>query len=276
MSADDHPATMTVVDRKLDGRVAIVTGGGSGIGRASAQLFAAHGARVVVADLDPAAAAATVATLTCGQEDAVAVACDVADVSALRALVDLVRDRFGALHVLFNNVGIPGAGGLDISEAEWDQSIGVNLKSAFFLTGLAMPLLTEAGGAGSIIYTSSTAGLVASPYSPLYSLTKAGVIGLMRCVAVASASDGVRANAICPGVTETAALPGFFGRDLADDASAGAVIKERISTFSEQTIPLGRIARPQEMAAAALFLASDDAAFVTGVALPVDGGYVAR
>jgi NAD(P)-dependent dehydrogenase (short-subunit alcohol dehydrogenase family) len=235
-------------------------------------MFAEHGADVVLLDINKAGLDETAALAHGAGPRAIPVTCDVANVDELRSAMAIVEHTFGRLHVLFNNVGIPGAAGYDITEADWDLSIGVNLKSAFFATSLALPLLVKADGKGSIIYTSSTAGLVASPFSPLYALAKGGVISLMRSVAVASAKDGIRANALSPGLIDSPALPHFFGRTLAP----GQDVQQVIADFVAANIPLNRTATTSEIAAAALFLASDDAGFITGATIPVDGGFVAR
>jgi NAD(P)-dependent dehydrogenase (short-subunit alcohol dehydrogenase family) len=256
---------------RLSDRIALITAAGSGMGRAAAELFAAEGATVVVADLSETAAQETVASIESAGGSALAVQCDVSEVSALERLVALVKKRYGVLHVLYNHAGIPGAGGLEMTEAEFQQSIDVNLKSAFFGTSLAMPLLLKAGGTASIIYTASTSGLVGSPLSPLYSLTKGGVVLLMKGVALRYAKQGVRANAICPGPTATPMLAQFFGR-----GADAAQMEAEIPAFLETAVPMGRAAQPEEIAHAALWLASDESSYVTGVALPVDGGYTAR
>jgi NAD(P)-dependent dehydrogenase (short-subunit alcohol dehydrogenase family) len=256
---------------RLNGRIALITAAGSGMGRAAAELFAAEGATVIVADLNEEAAAGTVAAIEAAGGNALAAQCDVGNVEELRALFALVEERYGVLHVLYNHAGIPGVGGLDMSEADFQRSIDVNLKSAFFGTSLAMPLLLRAEGKASIIYTASTSGLVGSPLSPLYSLTKGGVVLLMKGVALRYAKEGVRANAICPGPTATPMLAQFFGRG--PDAAAAAA---QIPSFLETAVPMGRAAEPREIANAALWLAGDESSYVTGVALPVDGGYTAR
>jgi NAD(P)-dependent dehydrogenase (short-subunit alcohol dehydrogenase family) len=241
------------------------------MGRAAAELFAREGARVVVADLSEDAANATVAAIEAGGGKALAVACDVSEMAALRALFATVRERYGVLHVLYNHAGMPGGGGLDVTEEEFQRSVDVNMKSAFFGTALAIPLLQKADGHGSIIYTASTSGLVGSPLSPLYSMTKGGVVLLMRAVALRYAKEGIRANAICPGPTATPMLAEFFGR-----APGSAEVDDEISGFLETAVPMGRAAAPSEIAEAALWLAGDESSYVTGVALPVDGGYTAR
>jgi NAD(P)-dependent dehydrogenase (short-subunit alcohol dehydrogenase family) len=184
-----------------------------------------------------------------------------------------VDREFGILHVLYNHAGIPGPAGLeDVSEADWQRAIDVNLKSAWYGTGFGIPLLRKADGKGSIIYTASVSGLVGSTLSPLYSMAKGGIVNYARGVALALAKEGIRANVICPGPIDTPMLPQFFGRTPEQMAHA----RENISEFMAQAVPMQRAGDPTEIAGAALFLASDLSSYVTGVALPVDGGYTAR
>lgn len=254
---------------KLAGRVALVTAGGSGMGRAACERFASEGAHVIVTDLDGDAAKQTAALIEEAGGSAEAHQLDVSDVAGVIALVDRVRTEHGVLHVLYNHAGIPGASGLDIDEAAFDLAVDVNIKSGFFLTGQCEDLLVAADGKGSVIFTASVSGVVGSPLSPLYSMTKGAVVLLAKSLALRLAPKGVRVNAICPGPIATSMLPQFFGRDTDADVS------DLISKFTEN-VPMGRPGRPEEIANAAAFLASDDASFITGVALPVDGGYLAR
>jgi NAD(P)-dependent dehydrogenase (short-subunit alcohol dehydrogenase family) len=257
----------------LADRVAVVTAAGSGMGRASAKLFAAEGATVVVVDLAADAARAVVAEIERDGGRAIAEACDVASVDQLRGVFDRVEREFGVLHVLFNHAGIPGPAGLqDVNEEEWHHAIDVNMKSAWFGTSFGLPLLKKADGKGSIIFTASTSGLVGSTMSPLYSMAKGGIVNFARGVALYAAADGIRANVICPGPIDTPMLPQFFGRTPEQRASAAA----KIPDFMATAVPMGRAGDPTEIAQAALFLASDASSFITGVPLPVDGGYVAR
>jgi NAD(P)-dependent dehydrogenase (short-subunit alcohol dehydrogenase family) len=249
---------------RLAGRVALVTGAGSGIGRATARALAAEGARVVVADVDGDAARAVAAELA----DAVAVAGDVAADADARALAGAARDRYGALHVLVNNAGVdlPGARSVtETSEADWQRTFSVNVTGVFLVSRAALPLMLASGG-GSVVNVASVAGLVGVPAEAAYGASKGAVIALSRQMAVDYA-PAVRVNAVCPGMVE---------RPTRDRAAAldQAGLDRRAAWAAAQ--PLGRAATHEEVAAAILFLAGDGAAFVTGTALVVDGGMVAR
>ncbi|MFW6773927.1 SDR family NAD(P)-dependent oxidoreductase [Nocardioides sp. CPCC 205120] len=252
----------------LKDKVALVTAGASGMGRAGAEAFAREGAHVVVVDLDEQAAKDTVAGIEAAGGSAAYAAVDVRDLGALKEMADGVAREHGRLHVLYNNVGVPGAAGLDLSEEEWDLGLEINGRASFFLSGYLMDALKAAHGA-SVIFTSSTSGLVGSPFSPMYSFTKGGVIALVRSMALAHAADGIRVNAIAPGSVETPGLPGFFRIDDPEE------IERRKAAFFA-TIPLGRASQPEEIAQVALFLASDMSSYVTGVTIPVDGGLTAK
>ncbi|MFC9835196.1 SDR family NAD(P)-dependent oxidoreductase [Rhodococcus sp. NPDC127530] len=254
---------------RLENRIALVTAGGSGMGRAACVRFAAEGAHVIVTDLDADAAKGTVSQIEAADGSAEAHQLDVAEKAAVTSLIEQVRATHGVLHVLYNHAGIPGASGLDISEDQFNLAVDVNIKGAFFLTAACQDLLEAAGGKGSVIFTASVSGIVGSPLSPLYSMTKGGIVLLMKSLALKFGPLGIRVNAICPGPIATPMLPQFFGRDT------GADVSDVVDSFTVN-VPLGRQGQPEEIAAAAAFLASDDASFVNGVPLPVDGGYLAR
>ncbi len=240
---------------RLTGKVAIVTGAGSGIGRAIATAFVAEGAGVVLAGIS-------------GDEKAVAdelgpaavpVRADVRSSADVAAVVDTARDRFGGLHVMVNNAGIDGAPGAiaDCSEDNFDEVLAVNVRGVFLGMKHALPQIAAAGG-GSVINIASVAGLVGFPKMPAYCASKGAVIQLTRVGALDYAAHGIRVNAICPGAIDTPLLRQF---DPGMAAAAAAVT------------PLRRLGRPAEVAALAVFLASDESSFVTGAALPVDGGF---
>jgi NAD(P)-dependent dehydrogenase (short-subunit alcohol dehydrogenase family) len=255
--------------RRLEGRVAAVVGGGSGMGRAVSLRLAEEGAVVHVADLSGGAAKAVVAEVEAAGGSARAHEVDATDNGALGELFGDIDRAHGRLHVLHNQVGMPGAGGIDVSVEDFDRSIDVNVKSAFYVATLGYELVKAADRKGSISMTASTAALVGSPFSPLYSLTKGALTSFTRALALVGGPDGVRVNVICPGPVDTPMLPTFFGRD------PGADMQDLMAGFIG-LVPLGRPASPEEIAGVVAFLASDDAGFVTGVTIPIDGGLTAR
>jgi NAD(P)-dependent dehydrogenase (short-subunit alcohol dehydrogenase family) len=249
----------------LEGRTAVVTGAGAGIGRAAARRFAQAGAHVIACDLDRDAVQETCDSITAAGPEATAICADVASVPALRALFAQVDADFGALDILYNHAGSVAPTGIDAAEDEWSRAVDVNMKSGYFATQLAHPLLKKSGRA-SVIFTSSISGLVASP-SACYSMAKGGVVMLGKSLAVLMAPDGIRVNVICPGPIATATLDASISQQ-GDPRSVQESIVSRV--------PLGRLGAADEVASVALFLASDAASYVTGVVIPVDGGYTAQ
>ena len=252
----------------LKDKIALVTAGASGMGRAGAAAFARAGAHVVGVVVNEQAVKDTVADIEQDGGSAASAIVDVRDLGALKDLADRVTREHGKLHVLYNNVGIPGAAGLNLSPEEWDTGLEINGRASFFLSGYLLDALKAAEGA-SVIFTSSTSGLVGSPFSPMYSFTKGGIIALVRSMALAYAPDKIRVNAIAPGSVETPGLPGFFRVDDPEE------IEKRKAAFFA-TIPMGRPSKPEEIAQVALFLASDMSSYITGVTIPVDGGITAK
>jgi NAD(P)-dependent dehydrogenase (short-subunit alcohol dehydrogenase family) len=255
--------------RRLENRVALITAAGSGMGKASAERFASEGAHVVVSDIDEKAAVSVVDQIVENGGQATVAVCDVSDNDQIRSVIDQIGRDFGVLHVLFNHAGIPGAAGLDIAPEAFEKVVNINQRSAFYATQFALPLLQKAEGKGSIIFTSSVSGVVGSPFSPLYSMTKGGIVLFMKSLAVRLGPEGIRSNAILPAMIETPMLSQFFGREKGADI-------EDLKAAYKSSVPMGRVARPEEIASVAAFLASDDASWVTGVALPVDGGFLAQ
>lgn len=252
---------------QLEGKVALVTGAGSGIGRAAAELFAAEGAAVVVSDVNAETAEETAHRISGTGARAVGVACDVADPGQVEEMFASVRTSLGRLDVLYNNAGIAGPPGgvLDVSHADWSRVMRVNLDGCFHCCREALPLML-AHGAGSIINQSSIAALVGGgpPHlGPItaYNASKAAVIALTRSVAYEFGGRGVRCNAILPGSVET----GMTGPIMGSEKYVAGV---------KSATPLARFGQPEEVARAALFLASDASSFVSGETLVVDGGYV--
>jgi NAD(P)-dependent dehydrogenase (short-subunit alcohol dehydrogenase family) len=253
---------------EFDSKTAIVSAGGSGIGRMTAVALAARGAKVAIIDINAQAAQDVAEEIRKAGGQAWSYQADAASASELGAAVEAISAQLDAVDILFNNVGMPNPHGIDdITEATWTKSIDVNLKSNFFLTQLVLPLMRKSGRGGSIIFTSSAAGLMGSYTTPLYSLTKAGLIGLTKSLAAVLAPENIRVNAICPGPVRTPMLAGFMSKPA--DAT------DEVAELYSSRVPLGRVAEPHEVAEAVLFLASDRASYVTGVPLPVDGGYTA-
>ncbi len=252
----------------VHGKVAVIAAAGSGIGRMSALALARAGARVALIDLNRSAVEELVEEIREFGGSASAHVADLSSVAQIRSTVAEVAAISAQVHVLLSNVGMPNPHGVDaITEEQWQQAIDVNLKSGFFITQAVLPLMRATGGGGSIIFTSSAAGLVGSYTSPLYSLTKAGLVGLTKSLCIVLAPDGIRVNAICPGPVRTPMLAGFLGKDATETDAVAELYSSRV--------PLGRVADPEEIASSVLFLASDASSYVTGVALPVDGGYSA-
>jgi len=249
---------------RFEGRVAIVTGAASGIGAATATRLHAEGASVVIADLDAGHAASVADGLG---ERAMAVGCDVSRRDQVQAMVAAALDRFGRVDVLHANAGTPFSGPIEsVDEATFERVLGVNLAGAFWSAQAVVPQM-RSQGSGVIVFTSSLQGVIARPSYTPYTAAKHGVIGLMKGLALELAPHGIRVNAICPAATETPMLAGFLG-------GMGSVPDEALERF-RASIPLGRLATPEDSAAAVAWLASDDAAMVTGHTLVLDGGTTA-
>ncbi|HKP58946.1 MAG TPA: SDR family oxidoreductase [Polyangiales bacterium] len=249
---------------RFSDRVVIITGGASGIGRASALKFLAEGARVVIGDLNQAKAEETLqlAAAVAPAERACFQSCDVSDEAQVAALVERARREFGRLDCMFNNAGLPGAvGPLEaVSVEDWDRTFAVLVRGVFLGIKHATPLLRERGG--TIVNTASIAGLNAGAGATAYSTCKAAVIGLTRSAAVELAPARIRVNALCPGLVLTPLLDRSQTNEL--------------ETVLSKAQPWPEAGLPEHIADAALFLASDDSRFVTGEALVVDGGITAR
>jgi NAD(P)-dependent dehydrogenase (short-subunit alcohol dehydrogenase family) len=247
-------------DALLDGRVALITGSGSGQGRAAAELFAAQGARIAVVDINKEGADETVELVQRAGGTAIAIHADVSQRPDVDRMVAETKGAFGAVHVLYNNAAVQMSGTLvECTEDQWDLTIATNLTAIFTACRAALPLMLESGG-GSIINTSSSLGLMGSEGYAAYGAAKAGLIALTKQIA-SEYGPTVRANVIAPGSIDT---PRF--RKVADRMPAGYL--ERI----RQSNPLKRLGIAEDIAAVALFLASDASAYVSGTVVPVDGG----
>ena len=245
---------------RLQDKVALITGAGSGIGRATAERFAEEGAKVVAADLKAETAQATADAIG---GDAFGVGIDVTDRASIAAVIEETVGRFGGLDVLVCNAGVTIVGSvMDLSEEQWDKELDTNLKSVFLCAKEAWPHL-EARGGGSILSTASMAGQWAIPADAAYCASKAGLIMLTKCMALDGAKANIRANCVCPGFTNTPMIDGYFNAQ--DDPEASR-------RFAIGLHPLGRMGEPVDHANAFVYLASDEASWVTGLELNVDGG----
>jgi NAD(P)-dependent dehydrogenase (short-subunit alcohol dehydrogenase family) len=247
----------------LRGKTALITGAASGIGRATAQLFAREGASVVIADVNDSGGQALQQQILSEGGHAIFEPTNVARGADCERLVERVRDTFGGIHVLVNNAGIiRRATVLEIAEQDWDQVMAVNVKSIFLLARLVVPIMAGSGG-GVIINVGSGWGLVGGPRAAAYCASKGAVVLLTKAMAVDHGRQNIRVNCICPGDTDTSML-----RAEAQQLGEG---EERFLREAARR-PLGRIGKPEEIARAALYLATDRSSFVTGAVLVVDGG----
>lgn len=255
---------------RMKNKIGIVTAAGSGMGRAGAITFAREGAAVGVVDVDRAAAEKVAGEITAAGGRAVAILADLSrDADAKRIVGDTAK-AFGGLDFVWNHVGHPGPAafeGLDLRE--WDNAVTLNLRTVIVTTEAALPEMRARGG-GALLYTASTSGISGSQFSPVYSAVKHGVVGLVRGLAKRYAKEKIRANAICPGPIDTPMLRVFVARP--DQQSTAGMDKEMLVKTRGGQTPMGRPGQPQEVANAALFLLSDEASFVTGAYLAVDGG----
>ena|SRR5687767_10679501 len=249
----------------LGGKVAVVTGGGSGIGRAIALLFGAQGAHVVVVDLDAQAADATAVAITAAGGRADASACDVSDASSVKATFDMIVGRTRRLDILINNAGIAHVGNIERTpEHDFDRLYRVNVKGVYLCSQAAVPVMVRQGG-GVILNMASIVSFIGVPDRFAYAMTKGAVLTMTKSVAIDYVKQNVRCNCICPARIHTPFVDGFVKKNYPGREEA---VMQELSEYQ----PMGRMGTPEEVAYLALYLCSDEASFVTGQAYPLDGG----
>jgi NAD(P)-dependent dehydrogenase (short-subunit alcohol dehydrogenase family) len=251
---------------RLSGKVALITGAGMGMGREASRLFAEHGAQIIVADINREAAHETVDLVKKAGGEAIAVSGDVAIEADVKRMVEEATQAFNTLHILYNNAGVlwkdRDRSVLETDETHWERVMAINLKSVFWVTKYGIPHLQRAGG-GSIILVGSVSALAGfTRAQDAYTAAKGALISLNKSLAIQFAKDRIRSNIIHPGIVDTPLQAPY--------------LSEALRKEFETSIPLGRIARPREIASVALFLASDESSYMTGAELVVDGGFMAQ
>src|SRR6202035_3348392 len=258
---------------RLQDKIGIVTAAASGMGRAGALRFAKEGASVAVVDLDAAGVDTVVGQITAAGGKAIGISGDLTDDTFAREIVRRTANAFGGLDFVWNHVGHPGPAAIEgIDWKDFELAMDLNVRTVLVTTEAAIPELRARGG-GALLYTASTSGLTGSQFSPVYNIAKFGVVGLVHGLAKRYAREKIRVNAVCPGPTDTPMLRVFVARP--DSQLPPGETPESLVLKRGGQVPMGRPARLEEIANAALFLISDEASYVTGVALPVDGGATA-
>ncbi len=258
---------------RLSGKIGMVTAAASGMGRAGAIRFGREGAAVAVVDIDEAGARAVADEITHAGGRALALSGDLREDGFAREIVRETTRAFGGLDFVWNHVGHPGPASIEgLDWKDFELAMDLNVRTVLVTTEAAIPELRARGG-GALLYTASTSGLVGSQFSPVYNIAKFGIVGLVHGLAKRYARENIRVNAVCPGPTDTPMLRVFVARP--DSQLPPGETPESLVAKRGGQVPMGRPARPEEVANAALFLLSDEASYVTGVALPVDGGATA-
>ena len=258
---------------RLEGKIGLVTAAGSGMGRAGAIRFAQEGATVGVVDVDEDAVASVVSEIEENGGKAKGIVADLTKDADSKRIVTETAKYFNGLDFVWNHVGYPGPASVEgVEMDDFDLTLDLNLRTILITTDAALTELRARGG-GSLLFTASTSGLAGSGFSPIYSMAKFGVVGFVRALAKRVAKDNIRANAVCPGPIDTPMLRVFVARP--DQQSTVGMDKEDLVKKRGGVGPMGRPGRPEEVANAALFLLSDEASFVNGIAMPVDGGITA-
>ena len=251
---------------RLAGKIALITGGGTGIGRACAGMFAREGARVAVAGRRREPLEAAVREIVEAGGEALAVECDVTKRAQVESAIRATVERFGALNCVVNNAGALLVGTAEeTSDADWARVMAANLTGTFLVSRAALPELRRSGG-GAIVNIASVLGLIAMKQRAAYTASKSGVVGLTRAMALDHAAEGIRVNCICPAIVETELVRALYKKQ----ADPEAALRARVTT-----LPLGRLGKPEDVAHLAVFLASEESSWLTGAALPLDGGLTA-
>jgi len=253
---------------RLNNKIAIITGAGSGIGRATAVMFGKEGASVVVADIDKKKGMGTVDLIEAKNGKAMFVQVDVSEAHNVEKMVKTTIDAYGKLDILVNNAGIHiQANVVDTREEDWDRILDVNLKGVFLCCKYSIPEMVKGGKGGVVVNVGSEAGIVGIKKQVAYNVSKSGIIALTKSIAIDYAKSNVRANCVCPGTTETA---------LVKEALSRASEPEKARLKLEVIRPAKRLGQPEEIAAGILYLASDESPYATGAILVIDGGYTAQ